>query len=90
MVNDYFDISDKLLESNKVGRTFCKKGRLVLGFKTLQRVTVNGSPYNKIKGIDIDINTHKVELGTDKESIKLRFNEFDTVKIDENLNIVIE
>lgn len=90
MVNECFDISDKLLESNKVGRTFCKKGRLLIGLKTVQRITVNGSPYNKIKGIDIDMNTHKVELGTDKESIKLKFKEFKTVKIDENINVVIE
>lgn len=90
MKADCFEVSDKLLESTKIGRTYCKKARLILGFKTLQEVTINGIPYKKIKGIDIDYRTRKVELGTDKETIKLRYGAFESVVVGEDIDIVIK
>lgn len=90
MKTDCFEISDRLLQSNKIGRSYCKKGRLILGFKTLQEITINGIPYKNIKGIDIDNKSKKVELGTNKESIKLRFNSFESVSIGDELNIILK
>lgn len=87
MVERGFDICDNLIESNKVAKFYCKRGRLIIGFKTLQEITINNFPYKKIKGIDIDMKSHKVELGTEKESIKLLFNQFNTVNIDGDINI---
>lgn len=90
MKSECFEVSDNLLNSNRVGKTYCKKRRLILGFKTLQEITINNIPYKNIKGIDIDIKSKKVELGTNKESIKLRFASFESVSIGDELDIIIK
>lgn len=90
MTNTWCEISDKLLNSNKVGKVFTKGPRCIIGFKIVQNITVNGVPYKKVKGIDIKFKDHRVEITTEKETIVFKVKEFTFATIDEDLKIELK
>lgn len=86
MTNTWCEISDKLLESNLVGKVFTKGPRCIIGFKNLQNITINGIPYKNIKGVDIKFKSKAVEVTTKTETVKVKFGDFSFVTIDDDLN----
>lgn len=84
MNNGYFEVNDKLLEANKVSNKFIKGKRFLLGFSLDTDISVNGTAYRKIRGLDIDINAGTVILSKkqDGTSTKVKVPEFTSATID--------
>lgn len=81
MTNGYFTVADSIMESSRLARSFIRARRCILGFKNPVNITINGTEYKKIKGIDINSDTNIIELSTGKESVKPRFGSFEKVEI---------
>lgn len=89
MLTTWSEIAEELFDANKIAKVFTKGPRCLVGFKLLQTVTINGTPYKKVKGIDIKFKEDKVEVTTDKETITLRIKLMTFASIDKDLNITI-
>lgn len=89
MKTTWCEIPDSLLESNKIAKTFTKGPRCLIGFKTLQSIMINGTPYTNVKGVDFKVKSKRVEIATDKETVVSKYGEFNFVSVDNNLNFTL-
>lgn len=81
MDNEYFKIEEKVLNLNNLIRKYVNGNRLIFGFKNAAEIRIDGVKYKKVKGIDIDAAKQRIEVSTDKETVKLRIKEFKPIEV---------
>lgn len=84
MNNGYFWTSDKLLESSVLSNKFIRGKRFFLAFTIDKDIIINGTPYRKMRSVDINIDDESITLSKKKDNsnVLLKLSEFTFASLD--------